>query len=219
MITKRFLPLSLGILLLCSCYSDDAEEGLLEYKGHKYKTIIIDSQEVMAENLNFDLAGSKCYNDDPANCAAYGRLYTWIMAMDLPFSCTSLSCAEQVNKPHKGICPNGWHIPTNEEWDKLYHYADGTDWVYDSAFYKPYDSPAAGGYLKDSLGFAALPGGSYLGEGSFNGAGEVGLWWSASEVEEDAAAAYGRFIYTRYESASWSYNIKTYFFSVRCFKD
>jgi len=290
MAIKRFLFLSLGVLLICSCSSEDVQEGILEYAGHKYKTVIINGQEVMAENLNYDVPGSKCYDNNPANCEKYGRLYSWIMAMNLPNVCTSFSCPELVTDPHKGICPSGWHIPTNVEWDKLYHYADGTNWT-DSPFYRPYNSPTAGRYLKaktgwkhcgpsrssssmssssmssssvssssmssgsmssgssssssspssssfyssssyddkpylcdDTFGFAALPGGNGSPDrGEFGELGEVGLWWSASEVDEDttaiATAAYGRFIYNRYESASWSFKIKTYFFSVRCFKD
>jgi len=268
MAIKRFLLISLGVLLVCSCSSEDVQEGILEYAGHKYKTVIINGQEVMAENLNFDVPGSKCYGDNPANCETYGRLYNWIMAMDFTSVCISYSCAERVNVPHKGICPDGWHIPTNVEWDKLYHYADGTNWIeMDSLYYRPYDSPTAGRYLKaktgwkhcspsvssssagssssnsssssfsssssyddkpflcdDALGFAALPGGNGSpGQGEFGELGEVGLWWSASEVDEDttsiATAAYGRFIYNRFDYASWDSKIKTYFFSVRCFKD
>ena len=58
----------------------------------------------MAENLNIDLGGSRCYQDKPENCAKYGRLYTWDVAMS--------------------VCPKGWHLPTNEEWGELLSYVE-----------------------------------------------------------------------------------------------
>jgi len=253
MIIRRFLLLSLGILFIASCSPDDVEEGFFEYGGQKYKTVVINGQELMAENLNYNVPGSKCYNNDPANCATYGRLYNWVMAMAFPDVCIGFSCAERVNTPHKGICPDGWHIPTNAEWDKLYHYADGTDWV-ETLFYNPYNSPTAGRHLKakigwkhcgpssssssgssssssyddkpylcdDTFGFAALPGGySRPEQNGFGEVGEVGFWWSASEYEGEvnSNSAYGRYMYNRFDTAKWNYNIKTYFYSVRCFKD
>jgi uncharacterized protein (TIGR02145 family) len=127
----------------------------------------------MAENLNFNADGSRCYGDDEGKCAEYGRLYDWATAMGLEASCNFASCSGQVNARHRGICPSGWHIPSNADWDKLYRYADGT-----SGTDSPYESPTAGKYLKaasgwndcgpsgssnlceDTHGFSALPGGS-----------------------------------------------------------
>jgi len=275
MITKRFLLLIGGVLFamafIFSCSSDDVKEGLLEFGGQTYKTVVINGQELMAENLNYDVPGSKCYDNNAANCAKYGRLYDWTMAMALYPSCVSRSCIDQIGTPHhQGICPNGWHIPTNAEWDKLYRYIDGSIDTVKS----PYDSRTAGRYLKakegwdhcgpsrssssfsssgssssgssssgssssslgrssssgfssssgsdkvylcdDTLGFAGLPGG-YGNSGGFYEAGEVGFWWSASE--EEASAAYMRYIYNRFDDASWGHGIKIYFYSVRCFKD
>jgi len=60
----------------------------------------------MAENLNYNVSGSECYEDDP-NCAKYGRLYNWATAMALPSDCNSKSCASQISEKHKGICPSG----------------------------------------------------------------------------------------------------------------
>ncbi|MDR2554574.1 MAG: hypothetical protein LBC64_04020 [Fibromonadaceae bacterium] len=152
MVTVRFLLLAGGVLcalaFIFSCSSEDTKEGLLEYGGQTYRTIVINGQELMAENLNYAVPGSKCYDNNPANCAAYGMLYDWVMAMALPHSCISLSCENYISTPHKGICPSGWHVPTNAEWDKLYRFVDG-----DNGTHSPYDSPTAGRYLKAKQGW------------------------------------------------------------------
>jgi uncharacterized protein (TIGR02145 family) len=176
----------------------------LTYGDETYETIIIGTQTWMARNLNYNVTDSKCYNGDPANCEKYGRLYNWITAMT--------------------VCPFGWHIPTNAEWDVLYRYADGTNGT-DS----PYTSPTAGKYLKstsgwysslceDSYGFSALPGGYGDSNGYFDNAGFSGFWWSFSEEDNDYYA-YNRSMFYYGEVASWNNYPKSFFFSVRCIKD
>jgi uncharacterized protein (TIGR02145 family) len=59
----------------------------------------------MAENLNYQARGSKCYNDEPANCTAYGRLYDWSTAMI--------------------VCPPDFHLPSGEEWQTLVDFVGG----------------------------------------------------------------------------------------------
>jgi uncharacterized protein (TIGR02145 family) len=171
--------------------------------GQKYRFAEIGEQTWMAENLNFAVEGSKCYENKPENCEKYGRLYNWETALK--------------------ACPSGWHIPSNDEWDKLFRYVDGT-----SDTSSLYDSPVAGKHLKaasgwnsegsgtDDYGFSALPGGNYLVNG-FGRAGEYGNWWSADEY--DSSFAYYRYIHYSNERARWDYNGKSYLFSVRCIQD
>jgi uncharacterized protein (TIGR02145 family) len=191
-----------------------------------FRTVTIGTQTWAAENLNCDVGGSKCYDNDPTNCAKYGRLYDWSTAMALPSSCNSTSCSSQIQSKHKGICPFGWHIPSNVDWDKLYRYADGT-----SGTESPYSSPLAGRYLKatsgwndsgngtDQYGFSALPGGHGHSDDSFYIVGSYGNWWSASEYEYNSGHAYYQDMYYDGESANCGIFDKSFLRSVRCVQD
>jgi len=177
--------------------------------GKKYKMVKIGTQTWMAKNLNYNANGSKCYDNQTANCDKYGRLYDWATAIK--------------------ACPKGWRLPKNEEWDKLYRFADNT-----SGTDSPHISETAGKYLKtasgwknekgksgngeDKYGFSALPGGFCDHDHRFNFAGCYGIWWSASEYEHNLYA-YNQHIVCDGNEAFWSYNDKNYLFSVRCLKD
>jgi uncharacterized protein (TIGR02145 family) len=194
-----------------------------------YKYVEIDGQNWMAENLNFNAAGSRCYGDNTGgdskgSCTDYGRLYDWSTAMGLEASCNFTSCSGQVNEKHRGICPTGWHIPSNADWDKLMRYVDGS-----SGTGSPYDSPTAGKYLKakegwndngngeDTYGFSALPGGFGYSGDDFRNVGDSGFWWSASEGSSSNAYA-GLMDYLG-GYAYWGYDSKGRLYSVRCLQD
>ena len=145
-----------------------------------YIYVTICSQTWMAENLNYAASGSKCYGNSDSYCNTYGRLYDWSTAMDLPSSCNSSSCSSQIQINHRGVCPAGWHIPSDAEWDALVTFAGG------------YFSSTAGTKLKaasgwnssngtNDYGFSALPGGYGYQNGSFGYVGSWGNWWSATE--------------------------------------
>jgi uncharacterized protein (TIGR02145 family) len=196
------------------------------YEGETYQTVVIGNQTWMAKNLNYNpgTGNSACYNNNSSNCGTYGRLYNWSTAMNLPSDCNSNSCSSQINSPHRGICPSGWHIPSNADWDKLFRYVDGT-----SGTSSPYDSPTAGRYLKatsgwdssgngtDQYGFSALLGGHGISDGNFSIAGYYGYWWSASEY--NSYYAYYRFMFCSIEDAYWIGYNKSNLFSVRCLQD
>jgi len=163
--------------------------------GKKYKTVKIGTQTWMAENLNYDASGSVCYDNNPANCAKYGRLYNWETA--------------------KKVCPSGWHLPSNSEWEELGK-AVGGEKIAGKKLKAKSDWNENGNGM-DEFGFAALPGGHYAG-GKFGNVGYHGNWWSASEG--DANHAYRRYMYYYYDGAFWDYYDKDYYlFSVRCTKD
>jgi uncharacterized protein (TIGR02145 family) len=150
------------------------------------------------------------------------------MAMALSSNCNSTSCSEQIETKHQGICPKGWHLPSNAEWDKLYRYADG-----DKGTSCPYISKTAGKYLKatsgwndyrvksgkgeDKFGFSALPGGYGNSGGDLSNVGYYGGWWSSSGNGSDFA--YYRLTYYSGEHAYYYYDSKDILLSVRCVGD
>jgi uncharacterized protein (TIGR02145 family) len=156
----------------------------------------------MNRNLNYNASGSKCYDNNEANCAIYGRLYNWATA--------------------KTVCPSGWHLPSNAEWNVLMKFVNpsctdnsncagaGTKLKATSGWFEPDNG-------EDTYGFSALPGGRGLSGGSFYGVGGYGYWWSASEKDSDIA--YGRDMYDYLDDVHWGNYDKNYMFSVRCLQD
>jgi uncharacterized protein (TIGR02145 family) len=197
--------------------------------GKVYKKVEIGSQIWMAENLCYDANGSKCYENDPVNCIKYGRLYDWAMAMDFLPGCNTSICSDQIESKHRGICPSGWHIPSDAEWKQLIHYADNT---YDTNI-----STTAGIYLKatsgweeeivggngeDTYGFTAIPSGLGYSIGSqFNGRfrymGLGGYWWSASE--DDRYGAYASYIMDENYVVRLRDGKDVFLYSVRCIQN
>jgi Fibrobacter succinogenes major domain (Fib_succ_major). len=150
-----------------------------------YKTVKIGEQVWMAENLNCEAKeGSKCDDDNPANCEKYGRLYDWPTAMG-----GSLSNVQ-------GICPSGWHLPSNAEWNKLMNFAGG-DKAAEKLKAKSWNGV-------DAFGFSALSGG----------------WWSSSEEGVyNYKYNYDGFIFYSGEQAYNEDYTENYFNYVRCIKD
>ena len=113
---------------------DPKNNLLTDYRdGNVYATTTIAipskkySEVWMAENLNYKMKNSYCYEDSTKYCDAYGRLYTWAAAVGKPESvCGSgHECGLGINKV-QGACPKGWHLPSQEEWENLIIAVDGT---------------------------------------------------------------------------------------------
>jgi len=228
--------LCLSLLFSCTEVQRDNpyDEKGINYKGGNnityYRTVTIGTQVWMAENLNYNASGSKCYDNKPENCVVYGRLYSWATAMNLPASCNSGSCLSQISVKHRGICPEGWHIPSVEDWNVLRGYVDSEK----SGIYLK----ATSGWLnddddeyndKDEYGFSALPGGSGSSrDGSFYGVGENGYWWTSSQTYNNVSAYYlGMWSGTEYtmylgdavDNKFHYINSKGNLHSVRCLQD
>jgi len=199
----------------------------IEYEGENYETVKIGTQTWFQGNLNYEVEGSKCYNNDPANCEKYGRLYNWAMAMDLPSSCNTRSCASSINAKHRGVCPNGWHIPSDADWNVLMKFLNpscsnnsscagaGTKLKATNGWN---DNGSKSGNGTDNYGFAALPGGDGNTNGEFYDVGEIGVWWATTESY--GVDAYSRGIRYNEERVIRGTSPKVYiFYSIRCIQD
>jgi uncharacterized protein (TIGR02145 family) len=166
--------------------------------GKKYKIVKIGWQNWMAENLNYNANGSKCYGNQDGNCAKYGRLYNWATA--------------------KTACPKGWHLPSDAEWTVLTDFVGGSN-VAGTKLKSASGWNTGSGYKPgtDEFGFSALPGGNGNSSGSFYDVGGYGTWWSAAEG--NAADAWGRNMNHGYAGVGRNYFGKSRFFSVRCAQD
>jgi uncharacterized protein (TIGR02145 family)/uncharacterized repeat protein (TIGR02543 family) len=176
-----------------------------------YRMAVIGNQTWMAENLNYDTAdgtGSWCYGNSSDSCAKYGRLYDWRTAMGgSPGSATNPSGV-------RGVCPSGWHLPSNAEYNELVTEVGGSSTA--GKILKSTSGWYRGGNGTDGYGFSALPGGGYFG-GGFSDAGNYGLWWTATEG--DASNAYYRGLYYSYDRVDEAWNNKSDGLSVRCVQD
>jgi len=157
--------------------------------GTSYRTVVIGTQTWMAENLNFNAPGSVCYNNEPSNCDIYGRLYDWSTAMAIDTSYNRSSYMVSAN--HKGVCPVGWHVPSDDELRALETAVggSGTALKAGNGWGDGWDNSGNG---TNRFGFSALPGGSSTGSRFFE-VGHSGFWWSATEL--DGGNAWSRRIY------------------------
>ena len=192
----------------------DERNGYYKY----YKWVKIGTQTWMAQNLNYPLVESECYGKDEDNCYTYGRLYNWSVAM----RCYNSSSCSEVQPKHQGICPEGWHIPSIEDWDILMDYVGGylTAGTKLKATSGWNDYHGASGNGTDEYGFSALPGGTGISGGSlstFRSVGDGGLWWSASAL--GSISAYAWYIYYDRDYAGRSNSDKNDLYSVRCLQD
>jgi len=190
-----------------------------ERDGKSYYTITIGEQTWMAENLSFDykVKGSTygTYSNTD-NGETYGRYYTWAAAMDSAglYSTNSAGCGYgktcTVKTPARGICPEGWHIPTSNEWNTLYS-AIGSS---------PYAMQAKGYWSdpKDTYGFSALPAGRCY-HGSFNDVGSYARFWSATENYSQGTYSWNLDASGANLINGINGNYKYDGYSVRCLKD
>ena len=233
---NTLLFLIMFLVLGSGCKKSSNNEAFTDPRdGNVYKIITIGDQVWMAENLAYlpsvnmvadgseDAAGSYYYvygydgtnvADAKAtdNYATYGVLYNWTAAMDGEASSTTNPSGIQ------GVCPAGWHLPSDAEWKELTNYLGGTS--------------VAAGKLKETgtshwewkntgatneTGFTALPGGYRDGDGTFYGVGYYGHWWSATEY--DASFAWYRPMRFSNSAVDRLYFNKEVGFSVRCVRD
>ena len=192
--------------------------------GQVYRTVTIGTQTWMAQSLNYRIAtGSSdtvgvCYLNSADNCAKYGRLYTWAQVMNGSTSSATSPSGVQ------GICPTGWHVPSDGEWQSL---EVNLGMSVATAATSGWRGTTEGTKLKstsgwntntgtDLYGFRVLPAG-YVDGGSVGTIGYSAKLWSASG--DDATYAWYRSF--NYANANvYRGNLyKSYGFSLRCLKN
>jgi len=204
---------------LCADFdgSDNLHYGKLknrfcdERDGTRYVYVTIGTGETaqvwMAENLNYNVAGSKCNGDNTGGdsqnrCGTYGRLYNWATAMN-------------------NSCPEGWHLPSDAEWGTLMRFVNPscstTDDCANAGLLRVASGWNSNGNGTDDHGFSALPGGYGTSAGSFRNVGSDGGWWSSTEY--DSYGAYYRYTYYSSSTVRRLIDDKSYLFSVRCLQD
>lgn len=222
LIHSLFLMNVVIMLSNINAFGQKSSSTVFDIEGNVYHTVTIDKQVWMVENLkttkyrdgtnipnvtdntawvSLSTPGYCWYKNDSNNKNTYGALYDWYTVIT------------------GKLCPTGWHVPTDDEWTTLTNYLGGLS--------------VAGGNLKETgtahwaipntgatnkSGFSALPGGDRLyGDGTFNGIGEYGCWWSAEEFAGPLAIQ--RFLFNNSSKVLRGSSYKTYGFSVRCVKD
>jgi uncharacterized protein (TIGR02145 family) len=215
------------------CCESDCPPIVTDYDGNMYFTVEIGSQCWMAQNLkvthyrNGDpiphvtdvgewsglSTGAYCdYDNDPANVETYGRLYNWYAVDDI-----------------RSIAPEGWHVPSDDEWKQLEMYLGMSQSEADATGWRGTDE---GGKLKQAgtihwnppntgatneSGFTALPGGWRAPNGNFHGMGDDALIWCSSEFS--SSHAWHRYLEYSHSEALRGYDPKEGGFSVRCVRD
>jgi uncharacterized protein (TIGR02145 family) len=209
-----------------------AGAGATDVDGNTYATVVLgNGQEWLAENLrttsyaNGDpipliventawtplSSGARAiYENEESNVTELGMLYNWFAVND-----------------ERNICPDGWHVPTVEEWDALYLYLDPSARNDTNP-----RSLTAGAHLKatgteiwqtpnegatDLSGLAALPGGFRHSDGVFYARGQFCYWWTATERNNNTA--FNRYLYYGNTHAFANQTSKRIGYAVRCLKD
>jgi uncharacterized protein (TIGR02145 family) len=154
-----------------------------------------------------------CYSDNEANCTTYGGLYQWNQMM-----------GGSTTAGIQGICPTGFHIPTDAEYKTLemqqgmsQALADTTGWRGNTEGDQLKNTGLCGGRTPcGTSGFTALLAGSRNPDGSFHVLSANTYLWSSLE---SGGLAWGRDLGSGYATVNRVTNSKSYGFSVRCLKD
>jgi len=199
-----------------------------DHEGNTYRTVQIESQCWMAENMRCTTSPTgRSWFVNPSFSATqpeyaayiaippdnrYGMLYNWAAAMDIP----SYSRHKSTGKQVRGICPEGWHVPCNEDWSLLFKSLGGNG-IAGEVMKTPTRQWQPHLIIqKDVMGFDAFPVGTYT-ENGFQNMGFQTYFWSADPFNRDQAWCC---IVYDYKTDSYNYlDYKCYGHSVRCVKD
>lgn len=154
---SKIVKMMVAALVLASFSLMGCDTTVKDADGNSYPTVKIGQQIWMAKNLNVNVPGSMCYENDPANCKKYGRLYTW--------------------KAAREACPTGWHLPSKDEFGKLLATVRASSGGRSEAL-------RAGSWNngENKYGFSALPAGRYFSyRKKFSNLGYGTHFWSSTE--------------------------------------
>jgi uncharacterized protein (TIGR02145 family) len=211
--------------------SASAIDSITDYRDGKiYMTVKIGNQTWMAENLNYDYnvgsAKSYCYNNEQSDCEDYGRLYTWAAAIDSAgiFSKTAEGCGIGSDHcwmapPVQGVCPEGWHVPTNAELTILVSEASKAPANFKSLF-----APSGwerNGHGTDDFSFSLYPAGlkSYQ-TGTFLHQGDCAYLWSGDSHNGWSTKDYNAtYFWFTHDTQPFPNIDKRDALSIRCIKD
>jgi uncharacterized protein (TIGR02145 family) len=166
---------------------------VIDIDGNKYHSVSIDTQVWLKENLkvthyanneiiattneiNLDISNEIepkyqwSYAGNDENVKLYGRLYTWYTLSD-----------------SRGVCPTGWHIPNEDEWESLIIYLGGNNMAGLKLKDNSHQLWGADDISNNESGFSALPGGGRISSGEFKNIGLMGIWWSSSQASDKEA--------------------------------
>jgi uncharacterized protein (TIGR02145 family) len=220
---KAYFPfIFINILALSACINTDDPNSTTDIDGNKYSTVTLGTQTWFAENLRtthyadgteipnltgyLDFCtsetGARCtYENDEQMCELYGQMYNWYAAAD--------SCS---------ICPDGWHVPSAEEWQILIDYLGGkavAGGKMKSTDTTLWDSPNVG--ASNESGFNILPGGYRDQNGRFIGEGFRGIFWATDIYNNECA--YMMLTDADYEAAVIDFGTRWHAFNIRCIKN
>ena len=239
---KSILLIICLFLISSSCQKQETDSLIDDRDGHKYATIKIGNQWWMAENLAYlpfvsevkDSSGIWVYgyNGKSVDYAKtlesfleYGCLYSWTYAMDIPEKYNSELWGSS-DSLHQGICPDGWHLPSDTEWQQLEDYLD-TD-----PEFTPSDNRQNTGNVGKKIkatttwtdadennesGFGALATGFRYETGFFLNKGKYTYFWSSTEYYTKSALY--RYLWDNSQGTFRGYPLKINGLSVRCVKD
>ena len=192
--------------------------------GKKYKTVKIGSRCWFAENLNYadesavpNMKGNNfCPVGKSEYCDMFGRLYTWSTAIDSAaiFKNQDVVCSNTnqcfAEEPLQGLCPDGWRMPTMEDWFAL------LDDVKNNFYSLQQTENDLWENATNSSGFTAVPAGFML-NGIYNSVGEQAVFWSSSQSMDQAQWA-GFLVIAPDEAVPGQGDKKDYALAVRCLK-
>ena len=222
---KKYPTLLLILFLVSTGYTQSVKIGNQEWSTKNIDVTSFRNGDLIFEAKTFQEWTDACYNKQPAWCFVYydkknepkyGKLYNWFAVND-----------------SRGLTPEGWHVPSKNEWEVLINFLGGSE-VAGKKMKSTNDWNGIyidGGILTDvypdkgtnSSGFLGLSS-AICTEGSFNGMGDIGCWWSSSEDPSDfyktgPSNAYGIIIRNDSSFADiWS-QPKKEGYSVRCIKN